>query len=83
MKQVFPKMIKNLPEADIQFERIQGWISQSENHQMVFLEIEPIARLLNTLMELNGASLVMQKIKDTCPKLYYIGCSGMKVKSVK
>ena len=38
-------MIKNLPEADIQYKGIQGWISQSENHQVVFLEIEPIGKV--------------------------------------
>ena len=45
MKQIFQKMIKSLPEADIHFKGIQGWISQSENHQLVFLEIEAIGKV--------------------------------------
>ena len=32
-------------KADIHFKWIQGWISQSENHQLVFLEIEPIGKV--------------------------------------
>lgn len=30
----------NLPEADIKFEGVKGWISQGKNHQVVFFEIE-------------------------------------------
>ncbi|UCG26983.1 MAG: cupin domain-containing protein [Bacteroidales bacterium] len=42
MKPIFPGMITNLPEADIPFDGVKGWISQSDDHQVVFLEIEPI-----------------------------------------
>ena len=45
MKQVFPKMITRLPEADIEFKGVKGWISQSEYHQIVFLEIESIGKV--------------------------------------
>ena len=45
MKQVFPKMITSLPEADIEFKGVKGWISQSNYHQIVFLEIEPIGKV--------------------------------------
>ena len=45
MKQFFPEIITNLPEADIDFKGIRGWISQSQNHQIVFLEIEPIGKV--------------------------------------
>jgi len=45
MKQIFPKIIMSLPKADIEFEGIKGWISQSDNHQVVFLEIEPIGKV--------------------------------------
>lgn len=38
----FPEIIKNLPEADIPFEGVKGWISQSDDHQIVFLELEAI-----------------------------------------
>jgi len=41
LKQGFPKVITDLPEADIAVKGVKGWISQGENHQIVFLEIEP------------------------------------------
>ena len=42
MKNIFPETITNLPEADIPFNGVKGWLSQSETHQIVFFEIEPI-----------------------------------------
>jgi len=45
VKYGFPKIIKDLPEADIQFKGVRGWISQGENHQIVFFEIEPLGEV--------------------------------------
>ena len=45
MKNLFPEIIKNLPEADIEFKGVKGWISQSKNHQIVFLEIDHIGKV--------------------------------------
>jgi quercetin dioxygenase-like cupin family protein len=42
---LFPDLIKNLPEADIAFPGIRGWISQSEGHQVVFMEIDAIGEV--------------------------------------
>jgi quercetin dioxygenase-like cupin family protein len=41
LKQGFPRLVTDLPEADIQFRGVRGWIAQGESHQIVFLEIEP------------------------------------------
>ena len=38
----FPDMITRLPEADIPFAGVRGWISQAPSHQVVFLDIDPI-----------------------------------------
>jgi len=38
MSEVFPETIRNLPEADIPLNGIKAWLSQSENHQIVFME---------------------------------------------
>jgi len=45
MKDPFPAVIKNMPEADIPFKGVKGWISQAQNHQIVFFEIEPIGEV--------------------------------------
>ena len=42
MKTIYPEILTNLPEADIPFDGVKGWISQSEDHQIVFMEIEAI-----------------------------------------
>jgi quercetin dioxygenase-like cupin family protein len=42
MSSFYPEIITRLPEADIPFEGIRGWLSQAEDHQIVFFEIEAI-----------------------------------------
>ncbi|MFW5705950.1 MAG: cupin domain-containing protein [Bacteroidota bacterium] len=41
----FHEIIRELPEADIPFTGVKGWISQGPAHQVAFLEIEPIGRV--------------------------------------
>ena len=38
----YPEMIAKLPEADIPFKGVRGWLLQGENQQVVFLDIAPI-----------------------------------------
>jgi len=38
----YPDMITSLPEADIPFEGVRGWLMQSETQQLVFMAIDPI-----------------------------------------
>ena len=38
MSEVFPDPIKNLPEADISLEGIKAYLSQSDTHQIIFME---------------------------------------------
>ncbi len=45
MKDFFPEMIKKLPEADINFKGVRGWISQGKDHQIVFFDIEPVGKV--------------------------------------
>lgn len=45
MKQNFPKAITGLPEADITFKGVKGWIAQGDNHQIVFFEIKSSAEV--------------------------------------
>jgi quercetin dioxygenase-like cupin family protein len=38
MSGIFPEPIRNLPEADIPLNGIKAYLSQSENHQIIFME---------------------------------------------
>ncbi len=38
MATIFPKPITNLPEADIPIEGIRAYLSQSDTHQILFME---------------------------------------------
>ncbi|VEN74299.1 conserved hypothetical protein [Candidatus Desulfarcum epimagneticum] len=42
---VFSELITGLPEADIPFEGVRGWISQGPRVQTVFFEIEAIGEI--------------------------------------
>ena len=44
-KSVFSEEIRNLPEADIPFKGVKGWLSQGCCHQIVFFDIEPIGKV--------------------------------------
>ena len=38
----YPGMITNLPEADIPFDGVRGWLLQGPGQQMVFMDIAPV-----------------------------------------
>ncbi len=38
MSEIFPEPIRNLPEADIPLKGIRAYLSQSEGHQIIFME---------------------------------------------
>lgn len=42
---IFPEPILNLPEADIPIEGIKAFLSQSSDHQIIFMEFEKDAEL--------------------------------------
>ena len=44
-KSPFPKTITSLPQADIAFKGVKGWLSQAKDHQLVFLDIAPIGEV--------------------------------------
>ena len=41
----YPEMVTRLPQADIKFNGLQGWIFQGFDQQMVFFQIEPIGKV--------------------------------------
>ena len=38
MSEIFPEPIRNLPQADISLDGIKAYLSQAENHQILFME---------------------------------------------
>ena len=40
MNQVFPEPIRNLPKADIPLDGITAYLSQSDTHQILFMQFE-------------------------------------------
>ena len=40
MKTIFPKPVLKLPEADVPIDGIRTYLSQAENHQIIFMEFE-------------------------------------------
>lgn len=45
MSDLFPDPIQQLPEADIPLDGITAYLSQAENHQIVFMQFENDAEL--------------------------------------
>lgn len=41
----YPPEIRSLPEADITFDGVRGWLLQGENGAVVFFDIAPIGRV--------------------------------------
>jgi quercetin dioxygenase-like cupin family protein len=40
MREIFPDPIKNLPKADIPLKGLTAYLSQSETHQILFMQFE-------------------------------------------
>lgn len=45
MDPVFPEAIRNLPEADIHLDGLTAYLSQSEDHQILFMQFDKAAYL--------------------------------------
>ena len=41
----FPDLIMSLPEADIPFAGVRGWLAQAADRLVVFFDIEPIGEV--------------------------------------
>ena len=44
-KEIYPKMITELPEVDISLKGVKGWLLQGIDKQVVFFDIEPDASI--------------------------------------
>ena len=81
MSKVFPEAIENLPLADIPIKGLTAFLSQGENHQIIFMEFEKDVDLQEHQHEsqygivLEGKiDLVIDGVKNTYTKgdRYYI-----------
>ena len=75
MSKIFPDMILNLPKANVPLDGAKAYLSQGENHQVIFLEFEKDAELPEHSHEaqweyvLNGkVDLCVDGIKKTYKK---------------
>jgi quercetin dioxygenase-like cupin family protein len=41
----FSQVVAKLPQADIAFKGVKGWLSQAKDHQLVFMDISPIGEV--------------------------------------
>jgi len=44
-KEIYPQMITELPEVEIPFRGVKGWLLQGIDKQVVFFDIEPNASI--------------------------------------
>lgn len=42
---LYPPIIRDLPQADIPFKGVRGWLLQARERQVVFFDIEPIGEI--------------------------------------
>jgi quercetin dioxygenase-like cupin family protein len=74
-KEIYPKMITKLPEAEIPLEGVKGWLLQGINKRVVFFDIEPNASIPEHShgeqwgVVVNGeAELMVNGVKKICRK---------------
>jgi quercetin dioxygenase-like cupin family protein len=41
----YPEIIRGLPEIDVPIEGVRGWLIQSDDHQVVFFDIDPVGNI--------------------------------------
>ena len=57
----YPGIIRQLPEADVPFKGVRGWILQGLNHQAVFMDIEPIGDVLSLDLDIDLDDVKLMK----------------------
>lgn len=73
----FPDIIRKLPEASIAQRGVRGWISQGKNHQIVFFEIAPTAKIPDHVHGAQWGIVVdgeMELTIDGITRTYEKGC---------
>ena len=65
MSEIFPEPIRNLPEADIPLNGIKAYLSQAENHQIIFMEFSEDVELPEHSHEAQWGVILAGKIDLT------------------
>jgi quercetin dioxygenase-like cupin family protein len=65
MSDIFPEPIRNLPEADIPVSGVKAYLSQSENHQIIFMEFTKDVQLPEHSHESQWAVVLAGKLDLT------------------
>ena len=76
MKDLFPNVVTNLPKADIPLPGINAYLSQSENHQIIFMEFSQDVELPEHFHEAQWGIVLEGKIDlviDGEPKTFIKG----------
>ena len=62
MLEIFPEPIKRLPQADIPLQGIEAYLSQSENHQVIFMKFNEDVELQEHFHESQWSIVLEGKI---------------------
>ncbi len=76
MSQIFPEPILNLPEANIPIQGIEAYLSQSDDHQIIFMKFSEDAVLPEHAHESQWGIVLEGKIElilDGVQKIYVKG----------
>lgn len=76
MSKIFPKPVLQLPEADIPIEGIKAYLSQSDTHQIIFMEFDQDVDLPEHTHESQWGIVLEGKIElviDGVKKIYEKG----------
>lgn len=65
MSEIFPEPIKNLPQADVPLSGVKAYLSQSENHQIIFMEFSEDIEVPEHLHESQWGIVLEDKIDLT------------------
>ncbi len=65
MSEIFPEPIRNLPLADIPLDGLKAYLSQAENHQILFMEFAEDAEVPEHSHEAQWGAVLAGKIDLT------------------
>jgi len=86
MSKIFPDMILNLPKANVPLDGAKAYLSQGENHQVIFLEFEKDVELPEHSHEAQWEYVLNGKVDlwvDSIKKTYRKGDTFFVPKGVK